>query len=130
MTTVLCVGENGAEVGFTEPLQPNMRARIDAGKLRVTAELDDPGVPPTAGEVSGTDVGTALPALVPDTPVVDEVPVPRADTLTVPRGNASKDEWMAYAISQGMDRDEAVSLKRDEIKARLVLDDDEGSREG
>lgn len=125
MSTLLCVGENGARIGFTEPLQENMVERIRDGKIRVLEQFDEvPGNPPTAGEVSGPGVGvSALPATVPDTPIIEQVPVVRAETLPVPRGNASTDEWIAYAVSQGMPHQEAVGLKRDEIKARLVLDE-------
>lgn len=124
MSTLLCVGENGARLGFTEPLQDNMLERIRDGKVRVLDQVDDgPGIPPTAGEVSGAFVGvSALPATVPDTPVIVRPPEVRPETLTPPRGNASTEDWIAYAVSQGMSKDEALGLRRDEIKARLVLD--------
>jgi hypothetical protein len=37
----------------------------------------------------------------------------------IPRGNASHETWIAYAISQGMDRGEATSLTRDQLRARF-----------
>jgi hypothetical protein len=39
----------------------------------------------------------------------------------MPRGNASHEMWLAYAVSQGMPRDEAAQLTRDQIKARFMV---------
>lgn len=36
-----------------------------------------------------------------------------------PAGNASVEEWRAYAVAQGMDADEADSQSRDELRAQL-----------
>jgi hypothetical protein len=33
-----------------------------------------------------------------------------------PAGNASHDEWVTYAVSQGVDQDEAVAKSRDELR--------------
>lgn len=38
----------------------------------------------------------------------------------MPRGNASHEAWASYAVTQGMDRDEAAGLSRDQIKARFT----------
>lgn len=38
----------------------------------------------------------------------------------MPRGNASLDTWRNYAVSQGMTRDEASEMTRDQIKARFT----------
>jgi hypothetical protein len=38
----------------------------------------------------------------------------------MPPGNGSRESWIAYAVSQGMSRDEAVNLSRDQIKARFA----------
>jgi hypothetical protein len=38
----------------------------------------------------------------------------------MPRGNASHASWLEYAISQGMDRQEAAGLTRDQIRARFA----------
>ena len=38
----------------------------------------------------------------------------------MPRGNASHEAWLAFAIAQGMPRDEATGLSRDQIKARFA----------
>lgn len=43
------------------------------------------------------------------------------DTEAVmPRGNASHEAWLSYAVTQGMDRQEAAALSRDQIKARFA----------
>ena len=34
----------------------------------------------------------------------------------MPKGNQSHETWLAYAVSQGMPRDEAAQLTRDQIK--------------
>ena len=38
----------------------------------------------------------------------------------MPAGNASRESWISYAIGQGMPREEAASLTRDQIKARFA----------
>jgi hypothetical protein len=37
-----------------------------------------------------------------------------------PKGNASHETWLSYAVAQGMTRDEAAGLTRDQIKARFT----------
>jgi hypothetical protein len=37
-----------------------------------------------------------------------------------PRGNASVDDWRAYAVTQGLPVDAVADLKRDEIKQLLA----------
>jgi hypothetical protein len=50
-----------------------------------------------------TEEGAGTPA---DPPTGDEKPA----------GNASHDEWVAYAVSQGVDQDEAEAKSRDELR--------------
>lgn len=44
-----------------------------------------------------------------------------AETIeaNMPKGNASHEVWLSYAIAQGMPREEAAGLTRDQIKARF-----------
>ena len=42
------------------------------------------------------------------------------EPLPMPAGNASRETWISYAIAQGMPREEAVNLSRDQIKARFA----------
>lgn len=37
-----------------------------------------------------------------------------------PRGNASVDDWRAYAVAQGLPAEDVAELKRDEIKQLLT----------
>jgi topoisomerase IA-like protein len=41
---------------------------------------------------------------------------PEPDAPEQPAGNASHDEWVAYAVSQGVDQDEAEAKSRDELR--------------
>lgn len=58
-------------------------------------------------------------------PSKGEAPIPAADAA--PRGNASREEWAAYAAFRGV----AVSddAKRDEIKAAIAAVEDEEGQE-
>lgn len=38
----------------------------------------------------------------------------------MPRGNSSHEEWLQFAVSQGMPREEAAALTRDQIRARFT----------
>jgi hypothetical protein len=38
----------------------------------------------------------------------------------MPRGNASHAQWLEFAVSQGMGRQEAEGLTRDQIRARFA----------
>ena len=40
--------------------------------------------------------------------------------MPMPAGNASHEEWRAYAVGQGMDLDEAGALTRDQIRMRFL----------
>src|SRR6266568_2219202 len=70
-------------------------------------------VPPDAVEVyerSGWQ-------LVPDEPPDDEADLAGGD---LPKGNASRDEWWAYALGHGMTEDDVEPLTRDEIRAHFT----------
>lgn len=58
--------------------------------------LEGPKLPTTAGSE-------------PDT--VDQSP-----TMPAPAGNASKEEWVAYAVYRGLDREAAEDMSRDELR--------------
>ena len=64
-------------------------------------------VPPDAVEVYERSGWQA----VPDEPPDDETGV------DLPKGNASRDEWWAYALGHGMTEDDVEPLTRDEIRA-------------
>ncbi|HJX78567.1 hypothetical protein [Glutamicibacter sp.] len=50
-----------------------------------------------------------------------------ADPLEKPRGNASRDDWVAYAVSQGTSEDDLAGLKQGEIRALFEQDSDEAA---
>jgi len=43
----------------------------------------------------------------------------------LPKGNASRDEWWAYALGHGLTEEDVASLSRDEIRAHFTQDTDE-----
>lgn len=51
---------------------------------------------------------------------VDELPPGDVDPGEAPAGNASTEDWRAYAVTQGMARIEADSLTRDQLRDRYT----------
>jgi len=72
-------------------LPPGVQAQLDKGVLQVATDFD-----------SRAELDEANAVVAPQ-----------------PRGNASTEEWISYAVSQGMDRNEAAGLSRDQIRARF-----------
>lgn len=62
-----------------------------------------------------------------DKSVTEETPeTPKAKTeVEKPRGNASRDDWVAYAVSQGTSEDDLAGLKQGEIRALFEQESDE-----
>jgi len=77
------------------PLPPGVQAQLDKGVLQVARDFEAR----EALEASAGIHGEAPPQ---------------------PAGNASRETWIAYAVSEGMPREEAVSLSRDEIRRRFT----------
>lgn len=50
----------------------------------------------------------------------DPVPEPEPVVLERPAKSASKADWLAYAVQEGMDEDEAEKATRDELAARYA----------
>lgn len=42
------------------------------------------------------------------------------DGVLMPAGNASREAWISYAVSQGMPRDDAAAMPRDQLRARFA----------
>jgi hypothetical protein len=80
----------GDKVWLTLP--PGVQKQLDAGRLQVAGEF--------AARESIQASGTA-------------------ESL-MPRGNASHEQWLSFAVTQGMDREEAAGLTRDQIRARFT----------
>jgi hypothetical protein len=55
--------------------------------------------------------------------VGEDVDPARPDVIGEPAGNAPRADWAAYAIGQGLSRDEVDDLTRDELRARFAPDD-------
>lgn len=105
---------SGAVMSASLPLNAHMAKQLANGVLRF-AEVTDPPAEDLDGEGEAGRVPVS-PTVDSDDPAVSENAVAAGEA---PKGNASTDEWAAYAVSQGMDPGEAAGLKRDEIKARL-----------
>lgn len=88
-------GENGMLNVFDEPLPAGIRHRLDRGDL---VRVNPDGTPWADGqEPDGGDEG--LPDGAPP----------------LPKRSASQKVWADFAVSQGMDRDKAAAMKRDEL---------------
>lgn len=85
----------------------------------------DPDVPAEANEL--VDVTEPAEVVEVDEAEPDGEAAPAAEAegdgevvLEPPAGNASGEEWRAYAISQGMSSEEADSMGRDELRDRYT----------
>lgn len=89
---------------------------IKAGRARYRGDKVNLHLPP--GVQAQLDKGV----LQLDTDFDSRAELAAADTETVPqpRGNASLEAWISYAVGQGMTRDEAAGLSRDQIKSRFA----------
>jgi hypothetical protein len=98
VTLVHLRGENGAELYFDRDALPEgVAKRIKRGDL--------------------TEIPAA--ALADDGPE-DEADVPPPDAPPLPARSANRAIWTAFAISQGMDREEAAALTKTELISRLT----------
>ncbi|MCW2904457.1 MAG: hypothetical protein JWO67_6722 [Streptosporangiaceae bacterium] len=97
MTQIHLRGESGAVVYFDRDALPEgVQKRIDRGDL-IPCEPDGT-VPPVPED------------LVPDVPPPDAPPLPKRA--------APRDAWVLFALSQGMDREQANSM----TKAQLIAE--------
>lgn len=51
-------------------------------------------------------------------------------TVDQPRGNASREDWVAYAVTQGISEDDLAGLKQGEIRALLDGKQDDDPKTG
>jgi hypothetical protein len=68
-------------------------------------------VTPTSKKTTATKAAASTPAAEPG-----------GGEPTQPKGNASKAEWVAYAVAQGADHDEADAMTRDDLAAKYGKD--------
>lgn len=73
-------------------LPPGVQKQLDAGRLQV------------AGQFAAKE----------------SIEAGQTPEAMMPKGNASHEEWLTFAVSQGMDRSEAAGLTRDQIRARFT----------
>lgn len=118
---VLLMLPGGSVSTFSVPLSPAIAAQVAAGTLKPVEDTFPLGELDGEGGVSRVETPPN-----PVDPVVEEPAVVDPSTVAPPRGNASLSEWVEFAVSQGMPRDEALGLKRNDLKARFVLDNGEG----
>jgi hypothetical protein len=88
-------GENGAVLTMPAPLPAAVQRRVDDGLMRV--------IPGPEGE----------PEAVLEPAVPEDVPMPS--------NGASRADWEAYAVSQGMDRARAEGMTRNQLSAAMRL---------
>jgi hypothetical protein len=97
VTLVHLRGENGAVLYFDRDALPEgVAKRIKRGDL------------------------TEIPAAPADGGPEDEADVPPPDAPPLPARSANRATWTAFAISQGMDREEAAALTKAELISRLT----------
>lgn len=125
----------GGRLSASLPLNQHMQRQLDTGVLKIAEPEPDPGlVVLDGGGEGGAERGSAPPDTIetPAPPVATQEgasvetpgqPIDGAADMPPPAANASREEWAAFAITQGMHPDEAGQLKRDEIKARFGPDD-------
>ncbi|HEX3781706.1 MAG TPA: hypothetical protein VHX38_18745 [Pseudonocardiaceae bacterium] len=135
MTHVELLLPGGGRMTASLPLNEHMQKQVNSGQLQYAepepapqpAGLDGEGGEGGVERVSAPPTTPAVPPVAVEEPVAPESPgqpVDGASEMPAPAGNASREEWAAFAVAQGMHPDEAGQLKRDEIKARIVPGDD------
>lgn len=123
MPTVTLILPSGAPHTVSLPLHPQLLRQVQAGVLRYAEAAASPDVALDGnGDASRVEASPAV-LSQPGEPVNPGQPVEGATDIQPPAGNASREEWAAFAVTQGMHPDEAGQLKREEIKARIVGSD-------
>lgn len=92
----------GAVMTLSEPIPDHLRKQLAKGVLKPVDSAFSPQAEPD-GEGGESRV---------DSP-------PPADPAAAPAGNASRDEWEAYAVREGVPEDEASGLGREALKAAV-----------
>lgn len=92
----------GVEHTLGLPLHPSLAKQIENGTLKLVDGTAPPEV--AVGGEGGAERGSAPPPVDPN---------------AAPAGNASRDEWEAYAVRRGVDAAEATGMKREDLKAHV-----------
>ncbi|MEV8167343.1 hypothetical protein AB0O70_05405 [Microbacterium paraoxydans] len=126
-----------SHTGVVVNVDPGTRAGLDREWVEEGEELDEflrdlvePVDPVTPVEpVAAVEPVEPVAPVDPGAPVDPVEPVDPEETPEPPAGNASRDEWVAFAKEIGITVDD--SMKRDEIRAQVeqLLDADDESGE-
>lgn len=125
MSTITVLSPGGAVMTFSLPLPDAIAKQVASGVLKPVDTAPVPPAAPVGGEGGAERVSAPPPATDSDPEPVPGQPVADAESLPQPAGNASREEWAAFAVAQGMHPDDAANLKREEIKARVAPADTE-----
>jgi hypothetical protein len=115
--------ENLAKKEADRLLRLRSVALVDAnGKVRMPAPNEE--TPLLEPDLEDPQVSAGKHAAVPEAPPADPAaPVDPADPEAAgqaPRGNASLDEWVAYAKTQGATDEELAGLSRDQVRDKYA----------
>ncbi len=109
------VGDSGVELEVDELIGRGLVANGSARLIDAAAvnppETGTPGTPPPAGGEGGEGGQVPPPAGGDGEKANHENADPNA-----PKGNASREEWEAYALSKGKTEDDLAGKTRDDIK--------------
>jgi hypothetical protein len=103
----------------------DLAAAVEAATAAKLAEADRPGLVP----LTHPDLPDRPPYLAdPDAVEVylrsgwQRVPEPEPELASgeLPKGNASRDEWWAYALGHGLAEEDVEPLSRDEIRDHFI----------
>lgn len=99
----------------------NLDPVISGGLVRngTIVEIDDGLSPKQVAEIVAERFGEK-PATATENAVSAAVP---AGEIEPPRGNASREDWVEYAITQGKTEDDLAGLKQGEIRALFDTDE-------
>ncbi len=111
--------------GVVVNVDPGTRAILDREWIEEGEELEEFLREP----VEPVEPVAPVEPITPVEPVEPVTPVEPEETPELPAGNASRDEWVAFAKEIGISVDDSV--KRDEIRAQVEqLLDDAGDESG
>lgn len=104
----------------------NLPETISAGLVRqgTLVEVDEGLSPEELASIVQERFGVS------PTDSVAEATPKASTTVEKPRGNASRDDWVAYALSQGKSEDDLAGLKQGEIRELLEPADPATSETG
>lgn len=93
---------------------------VDDNLVHVDAQLHTPGQPPGwGGGPTRPNIIRAFPSDNPDPFAPETRDVQPGAPLEQPEHGAAKAEWVEFAVSQGVDRDEAEKTKKDDLVSRF-----------